>query len=76
MTSDTSSTLLVLIFVALVSGLDRTFMHIIVTKDEVSSEGCSVDERVIDESTTEWNGNYQSPVLALLAETVSSERQI
>ncbi len=49
----------VLIIVALVSDLDRTFMHIIVTKDEVPSEGCSVDEWVIDEATTEWNGNYQ-----------------
>lgn len=34
-------------------------MHIIVTKDEVPSEGCSVDERVINEAITEWNDNYQ-----------------
>ena len=59
MIRDSSSTLLVSIIVVLVSNLDRTFMHIIVTKDEVPSEGCSVDERVIDEATTEWNGNYQ-----------------
>ena len=53
MTGDSSSTLLVSIIVALVSDLDRTFMHIIVTKDEAPSEGCSVDEWVIDEATTE-----------------------
>ena len=46
-----------LIIEALVNDLDRTFMRIIVTKDEVPSEGCSVDEWFIDGSTTEWNGN-------------------
>lgn len=59
MTSETSSTLLVLIIVTLVGDLDRTFMHIIVTKDELPSEGCSVDEWVINEAITKWNDKYQ-----------------